>query len=262
MGTERRYNEEEIARIFKQATADQESADKKEGTGEGLTLDEIAEIGKEAGINPALIANAAATIDHEPSVLPATKTLGFTVSVGRSAKLPAPFSDKDWDMLVDDLERTLGVSGDVHQNGTLREWSSINVKCVVEPHGAGYQLVLHALNDNARSGLKGGLFILLTGLFLTVLLGSSSMDWQTMIVLMFAAVGIWGFGRAAYRLPGWRAEQARNLDEIAKRAVSRMGAHAALSSEKISSPTLDLETREGEESDLAHKVRPKSRSSN
>ena len=50
MSPERRYNEQEIAAIFKQASADQESAQRRLSPSEGLTLAELKEIGKEAGL--------------------------------------------------------------------------------------------------------------------------------------------------------------------------------------------------------------------
>ena len=64
MSPERRYNEQEIAGIFKQAAEAQETAQRHLSHTEGLTLAELQEIGKEAGITPEFIARSAAAVDR------------------------------------------------------------------------------------------------------------------------------------------------------------------------------------------------------
>ena len=49
MSPERRYNEQEIAAIFRQAAEYQESAQRQEAHNDGLTLAELKQIGNDDG---------------------------------------------------------------------------------------------------------------------------------------------------------------------------------------------------------------------
>ena len=52
--SERRYSDEEVAAIFARATETQESQPRRNTPGEGMTLAELQEIGREVGIAPEL----------------------------------------------------------------------------------------------------------------------------------------------------------------------------------------------------------------
>ena len=118
MSKERRYNEKEIAAIFKQAAKDFELAQQKVQSGEGLTLEEIEEIGKEVGITPEFIARAASKIDQQAHAPSEKKILRLPIEVRRVVDLPDSFSDQDWDRLVVDLHDTFNVVGNIqgHNN--------------------------------------------------------------------------------------------------------------------------------------------------
>jgi len=60
--TDRRFNEEEVAAIFKQATESQQTPQRQLPSGEGLTLAELQEIGQQVGIAPELVVRAAASL--------------------------------------------------------------------------------------------------------------------------------------------------------------------------------------------------------
>ena len=59
--SDRRFNEEEVAAIFQQATGDeaQHAPQRQLPSGEGLTLAELQEIGRQVGIPPELVVQAA-----------------------------------------------------------------------------------------------------------------------------------------------------------------------------------------------------------
>lgn len=56
---ERRYTDEEIPKIFERATEAQQSTRRLPASGEGMTLADLQEIGRDVGIPPALVADAA-----------------------------------------------------------------------------------------------------------------------------------------------------------------------------------------------------------
>lgn len=66
--TDRTYTEEEVSRLIKRASELEVKRREKSGgikTGEGLTLDEIASVASEAGMDPGLIRKAAAELDSQ-----------------------------------------------------------------------------------------------------------------------------------------------------------------------------------------------------
>jgi hypothetical protein len=230
MSMERRYNEREIAAIFKQAATDQESAHQRLSRGGGLTLAEIEQIGEEVGITPEFIARAAAAV-HTATPLPVpppATSLGVPVSVARTLDLPGEFSDEDWDRLVADLHETFQVPGDVQLSGSLRKWRNGELQVLVEPTESGHRLRFHSLNETHRGALLGGLILLVMGLFFMLLVaakGDFGVDLaKTLMVSLFAVVGLGSMGTAAFRLPRWREAQERQIEEVAARAVRRAGA--------------------------------------
>ncbi len=65
--SERRYDEKELAQILQTAAAEQAKLASESGE---FTLTEIERMASEAGIEPRLIANAAAKLDEQPTRLP------------------------------------------------------------------------------------------------------------------------------------------------------------------------------------------------
>ena len=61
--TDRRYSEEEVAAIFERATEAQQTARRQLAAGEGHTLSDLQEIGREVGISEDLVADAARGLD-------------------------------------------------------------------------------------------------------------------------------------------------------------------------------------------------------
>ena len=228
MNPGRRYDEQEIAAIFKQAAADQESAQRQPPHGGGLTLAEIEKIGAEAGIDPAFIARAAHVLDQKASAPPPKTSLGLPVSVARTVDLPGPFSDRDWDRLVADLHETFGVPGEVRRDGSRRRWSGGTLQVLVEPAESGHRLHFRTLHEAGRAGLLGGLLFFIMGLFFTLMVaakGEFAVDWGvTLFTAMFSVVGLGSMGTAAYRLPRWREKQTRRMEAVAARALERAGA--------------------------------------
>lgn len=259
MSPERRYTEQEIAEIFRQAAADQESADTQRPHSSGLTLAELERIGKEAGISPEFISRAAASVDRKRPAPPPTTFLGLSVSAAHTIDLPGPFTDKDWELLVADLHDHFQAPGKIRRTGSIRQWENGSLRVLVEPIESGYRLRLHALNDILRGGLMGGLVVFAMGLFFMLLVaakGDFAVDLaKTLFVSMFAAAGLGGMGLSAARLPGWRKEQRRRMEAIAAGAAARAGARAGvratpeppLEAPELEAPeqTLDLDLEAG-----------------
>lgn len=249
MSAERRYSEQEIATIFEQAAEAQEAAHRHLSHGEGLTLAELQQIGKEAGITPAFIARAAATVDRADSVPPPETYFGLPVSVARTVDLPGPLSDEDWDRLVVDLRETFQASGEVRREGSLREWRNGNLHALVEPTESGHRLHLRTRKGNAQNNLLGSLgffAINLAFLLMLVVSGATALDPATWVLALLAAGGLGRAGRTAYRLPRWAEERGRQMDAVAARTIARLGIPPTAEPvhEAVSAGRLDLDALE------------------
>jgi hypothetical protein len=89
--TDRRYSDEEAARIFERA-ASAEAQRPRAPTGQGLTLADLQQIGVEAGIEPALVAQVAHELEHRPGAT-ARRFLGLPIGVAHTVDLGRALSD-------------------------------------------------------------------------------------------------------------------------------------------------------------------------
>lgn len=236
MSTPRRYSESEIAAILKQAAQDQEQAEAI-AHHDGLTLPEIQEAAQAAGIAPEFVERAATAADAAALTPPPRVALGQTISVAHTVALPGPFTDDDWDVLVQDLRHTFNAHGKV----SARRWSNGNLRVYVEstPDG-GHRLHFRTRNAVLQQWLAGGLGIALMGVFFTAVLLIGGAE----LVLALGAGGLIGliaaglYGAGAYALPSWRRERKRQMEAIARRALDRAaerGSEAATSSSAAAS---------------------------
>jgi len=227
MNEERRYSESEIADIFKQASEVQETTRRRLAHNDGLSLAELQQIGKEAGITPEFISRAAATLDGGRARPRRGTYLGVPVSVGRTVEISGPLSDDGWDRLVADLRDTFQATGHVSAEGADRRWQNGNLHVQAEPTPTGHRLRFRTTNGSSRSALMGGMMSLALGLLLIVMLMLNG-DWmvvmdKTFVVSMFAVLGLGSMGVAAYRLPKWAQEREAQMEAVVMRALEFSG---------------------------------------
>ena len=266
MSDEHRFSDQEIAAIFEQAAEAQETAQAGLSHGEGLTLEELQQIGVEAGISPEFIARAADSIlraGSAPLVATPLGSLGFPLTVEHSVDLPGPMSEADWDLLVGDLRETFRASGEVRRDGSLRQWRNGNLHAHVEPTETGHRLRLRTRKGNAVYRLAGGSILAAMGLiFLFVLIakGDFAVGPDSLFLGMYLATGLGLIGFTRYSLPRWAAERGRQMEAIAARAVERMTAQAGEAiAEPVASPSLDLDALPDVEDSSHDEVRGRTR---
>lgn len=231
MSEDRRYTESEIAAILARATEAQQAARRNRAETDGLTLEELQQIGREAGITPEFIARAAAGIDRADQTPESPSLLGLPLGAGRTVDLPGPLTDELWDRLVADMRRTFRASGSVRRDGSLREWRNGNLHVYAEPTETGHRLHFGTMNEALRSGLIMGLAFLAMGIVFMIAVAlkgnlTAALD-KTFFVSMFAVAGLAGTGVSGYRLTRWAKERERQFEEIADRALERTAAEAA-----------------------------------
>jgi hypothetical protein len=215
--TDRRYGEDEVAAIFQRAAEAQQTARRQLPPGEGMTLAELQAIGREVGIPPELVAQAARSVDAAGS--PASRRLlGFPIGVGCTVELDRHLSESEWERLVLDLRETFDARGRVSAQGRFRQWTNGNLQALVEPTPTGDRLRLKTVNGSARSLMNTGLAGI--GVAAVVLLVSQLGGWDPGTirgVTLLASLGAGMFGVGALRLPGWARLRRRQMEGVTTR---------------------------------------------
>ncbi|MBI1810217.1 MAG: hypothetical protein HYR75_09995 [Gemmatimonadetes bacterium] len=215
--SDRRYDEKEVAEIFKRATEAQAEAARLLPPTEGMTLAELLEIGRQAGIATDSVADAARSLDrHEPRFR--RQLLGFTIGVGRTVALDHRVTDEEWERLVVRLRETFDARGNAKTEGNLRQWTNGNLQVLVEPTEHGDRLRMRTVHANARMSLTMGAGVLgavsLVALVAVVARVPDAME-RIRALSSLAGMGIALLGIGMVRLRGWAATRMQQMDDIA-----------------------------------------------
>jgi len=215
---ERRYNDDEVAAIFAQASEEEQAATQLVRSSEGLTLADLQEIGREAGLAPERVAKAAQSLEQVQVPQPATaKFLGLPLGVAKTVRIERRLTDAEWERLVVDLRDTFDARGAVRTDGSFRQWSNGNLQVLVEPDGEGQRIRFKTVKGDARALLMGGLGMMgvaaVTGVVAMLTPNTGGLDSVGTIGLMGAAFFAWG----ALRLPGWAKLRRQQMNELAER---------------------------------------------
>lgn len=170
--TERRYDDDEVAAIFRAAAEGAESRTVHADHADGLTLRDLQTIAGEVGISPIAVTHAAQSLDR-PSDTPRAQTfLGLPIAVERTVALDRRLTEPEWERLVVEFRQVFRARGTVRAQGSLREWSNGNLHALIEPTATGYQLRLRTLKSGARASVVVGALTL----GLSVVVGSEPPD--------------------------------------------------------------------------------------
>ncbi len=219
--SERRYTEEEVATIFERASQTEPASLPASAEGKGVTLSALQEIGREVGISPDAIAQAARSMDI--GGLPvARKFLGFSIGLKRKVELDRPLTDADWERLVADLRDTFESRGAVRYDGPFRQWTNGNLQALVEPTPTGHRLRLQTTNGGARALMTAGMGAIAAAgaTWLALVLGGAGDSRSAVGVTFMAVAGAAMFAWGALRLPSWARRREQQFEAIAARAAS------------------------------------------
>ncbi len=215
--TERRYTDDEVATIFRDAAEGQRADISQRSETGGLTLAEIQSIGREVGLSPTGVTRAALALDLAPRASSET-FLALPIGVERSVALYRTVTDAEWEQLVGELRTTFRAKGKLGATGGFREWTNGNLQALLEPTATGHQLRLRTTKGSARTGMIAG--VLLTG-SAAVTAASAALAGNVMPALpaiaMLSLTGLGLFAATALRLPGWARLRGRQMDAIALR---------------------------------------------
>lgn len=225
MSENRRYSDEEIAEILELATTNEGPVRPGPGgSGDGLTLEEIQEIGSEVGISPARIQDAAQAMANRGLAETTRTFLGAPRSVYRTVSIHRPLDDEEWMRLVVDLRETFDAVGKVTTQGNLRSWSNGNLQVHVEPDGDRYRVRMRTHKGNVLPRLAvSAAFIFMSLLLLLGALGEGVTFRVLLPALMFGALGMGTLAFTRATLPGWALERATQMEGLAQRIPLLVG---------------------------------------
>src|SRR5216117_2362596 len=213
---DRRYNDKEIAAIFR-AAAEQEpqSPQREVARDEGLTLAELQAIGSEVGISPAAVAQAAQALDIRQGAAART-FLGLPIGVARTVNLNRRLTDQEWEHLVVQLRDVFNARGRTRSDGSLRQWTNGNLQVLLEPTATGHRLRFGTTHGAARGAIGVGfafLGVTATIAVATALSGTFVSAVPGMAFLFFSGAGFIASG--ALRLPRWARLRERQMEVLA-----------------------------------------------
>ncbi len=222
MNSERRYTEDEVAKILDRATEAESARGASAGGSTDLTLRELHEIGKEVGIPEEVITQAATSLDRPEPQRVATQTfLGQTIGVGRTVDLPRPLTDQEWNRLVIDLRETFDAKGRIRDEGPFRQWTNSNLQALLEPTETGQRLQLRTVKGNARSYQGLGAAFMIGG----VGMGIVSSLWvvpDPSVIPLFGVMGAAFFFASRLTVPQWARKRSRQFEDIIARLIHRI----------------------------------------
>ncbi len=212
--TDRRYTDEEISAIFLAAAEAPMPPPHQAAGSHQLTLAELQDIGREVGIAPEAVAQAARSLDvRRPAA--SRSFLGLPIGVERSVALDRALTDEAWERLVVRLRETFHASGTATSHGSLRQWTNGNLQVLVEPTATGHRLRLATLKRSARASMTSGLAV--AGMGGAVAIASATAGHVAAglpgVALLLAA-GMAIFAGGALPVPGWARRRGRQFEEI------------------------------------------------
>jgi len=225
---ERRFTDTEIAAILEQASnADAPSRAGAESA-DGLTLAQLEDIGREVGISPDAIRQAALVVDRG-GLATARRLVGLPLGVGRVVYLERALTDDEWDRFVVDLRETFAARGVVRRDGSLRQWTNGNLQVLLEPAAGGYRVRMKTVRQQSRVLMRAGLgFLGAAAVTLAATaVGGSLHGGSVFLAAELFAMGAGMFTAGAIRLPSWARRRRSQMEELAGRLAAIAGDTAA-----------------------------------
>jgi hypothetical protein len=188
-----------------------------------MTLAELQQIGREVGIDPALVARAASglAVTGQPS---SRKFLGLPIGVGRTVDLGRKLSDQEWDQLVVDLRETFDARGTIRQEGSFRQWTNGNLQFLLEPTPTGHRLRMRTFKGDAVAWIGGGLAMFGFSAFALIAGGiSEGIADAAVTSSIVGMIGAAMVSLGALRLPRWARTRRQQMEEIAGRLALQTG---------------------------------------
>src|SRR5688572_1222031 len=220
--SERRYSEDEVAKIFELATEAQKLPVSSSQSADGLTLRELQDVGRDVGLPPDLVERAAKSLDTRGQAH-RRKLFGFVpIGVGRTVELSRPLADAEWHRLVSDLRETFDARGKLSEHGPFKQWTNGNLQALLEPSEGGQRLRLKTVKGSAMSLMGTGAMMIgvTAAIWVARMLSAAPFDGAAFVPLFITGLAL--FVGGLLPLPSWARTRQRQMEEIVERLSLRM----------------------------------------
>jgi len=215
----RRYDDKEMAAIFRAAAEGSQPASNLVPRDEGLTLPELQAIGQEVGLSPDAVARAALALDVRAGAESRTM-FGLPIGVARTVNLNRRLTDEEWERLVVRLREVFEARGTMRSDGSFRQWTNGNLQVLLEPTSNGHRLRFRTVNGAAMASISAGFFALgVTAVTaLAMLPGGHLMKALPGLIFLFLT-GAGMLGSGVLRLPRWARLRQRQMEALAEQVA-------------------------------------------
>ena len=275
---ERIYTEEEVAALIERTVELQAQAGRRAEAGPGLTLTELEAVAAEAGLNPALLRQAAAEMDtpQRRTLAPHAGTSATHIYVER--QVPGPLTDDAWEDVVaelrhrydTDLGTMMGMPGygrsAVEQIGRTVEWkhtsmSGIETRVLIRPRGDWLHLRFSqrvGWGSSIAEAVTYGAGVAGLAAFFAGAFGKSGLLAVGVLLAVLAAA----IPSILYLDRAWRRKKHRELDALAERIAalaSAPDAAPARAAAPDAAPRLDDALLDADEAAAPDRTAPRHR---
>lgn len=219
----RRYDDKEMAAIFRAAAEGPQPASNIVPRDEGLTLAELQAIGREVGLSPDAVAHAALSLDVRAAAESRTM-FGLPIGVARTVNLNRRLTDAEWEQLVVRLREVFDARGTMRSEGSLRQWTNGNLQVLLEPTDSGHRLRFRTIHGAAIASIRSGFFALAMSGIVSVAAASAGhfMKGIPGVAFLFLT-GAAMIANGAFRLPRWARLRQRQMEDLAEQVVLPAG---------------------------------------
>jgi hypothetical protein len=226
--TERRFSDKEVALVLRRAVELEEGSSSSDlPISRGLTLLELQEVAREAGINPSLVVRAAAELSDRPALEPFS-LIGPSTAKKEIRVLPGEASREDMGELMRVVDAEVAAQGTVVEALGAVRWTSngrfLNTQVSVEPTDDETLIrVEERYSDTVRGPLHG--VPTAWGLIIGLAVGLDGLGLVLPIALVLAVVlGVvgWGIGDLVWRAVAFQS--GKRVQRLADRLTAEADA--------------------------------------
>ena len=215
--TERRYDDQEVAAIFRAAAEGEgsQTPDPQPAHDDGLSLTDLRLIARDVGLSESAVERAAASLDLR--VARSDRSfLGLPIGVSRSVDLGRRLTDDEWERLVVRFREVFRARGRMRSEGSLRQWTNGNLQVLLEPTATGQRVRFATLHGAARSSITIGLGLLGIAAATAIgAIGAGGLAHAAGSLIFFGGTGLGMLVNGAVRLPRWARVRRQQMDELA-----------------------------------------------
>ena len=188
-----------------------------------MTLAELQDIGREAGLSPDAVASAARSLEIRPQA-GVRRYLAMPIGVERTVELHRKLTEAEWERLVVQLREVFNARGVVSSNGSFRQWTNGNLQALLEPTANGHRLRMSTVRASSIFSLNVGVGVIGTGAIMAIAsaVGGHLGDTWTGAA-MISSLGLGSIAVSGLWLPSWARRRARQMESITSRLARETG---------------------------------------